>query len=241
MARHRKLRGTLLSAAACTAALLAGTSATYALIGQLHTSMASARHPRARSAASGQGPWVPKQVPTAGASPAYDSPPAAGPSPRPSVSSPDGDELAELNQIAVLLQRSVKARSLVTSATRGVASCLLSSRAGITRMEGAIRSRQQLISSASTAPVSAIPGGIELRTELEMALRFSAVADVEFAAWMRDIGHSVMCPVPMTSVSAFQLAMADSALAGRAKSQFLQQWNSVAAGFGQPAFSSGQI
>ncbi len=129
----------------------------------------------------------------------------------------------------------------MTSATRGVASCVLSTGAGLRRMDGAIRSRQQLISSASTAPVSAIPEGIELRTQLEMAFRFSVVADMEFAVWMRDIGHSVMCPVPMTSDSAFQIAMADSALAGRAKSQFLRQWDRVAASSGQPAFSSGQI
>jgi hypothetical protein len=241
VARHRKLRGALLSAAACIGVLLAGTGATYALIGQLHSPMAGARHPDGRSAASRPGPAVPEHRATPAASPARNSPPASGQGPLPSVSSPDDDELAQLGQIAVLLQRSVKARSLVTSATRGVASCVLSTGAGLRRMDGAIRSRQQLISTASTAAVSAIPGGIELRTELEMALRFSAVADVEFAAWMRDVGHSVICPVPMASDSAYQIAMADSALAGRAKSQFLRQWNRVAASSGQPAFGSGQI
>jgi hypothetical protein len=149
-------------------------------------------------------------------------------------------EGAQLRELAALLRRSAAVRTLLEATTRAVADCTLAPDSGLSRVDRVISSRRGLLASAGAAAVTHIPGGSRLRAEFVSALRYSLAADSEFADWLQTIARGA-CPVPTLSVSSFQAALSDSGLANAAKTEFLRQWNPLAARYGQPEFGIGQI
>jgi hypothetical protein len=265
VARHRRTRGIVLPAALIGVLLFAATGATYEVV-RVHDRAAAAqsvagarlrqqvshhRHHPVRRA--GPGPPAARTLPPsprpAGsptpASPAPASPAPASPVPAttvpPTTGPAGGTEAAELGQITTLLRRSATIRTELNATTRAVASCALSTGGGLARIETVIRARTEVLDAAVGATVSAISGGARLRAELVEAMRYSLAADSQFADWLRDLSGWDACPVPTVSNSSYLAGLTDSTLAGAAKAGFLRQWNQLAASFGQPAFSAGQI
>jgi hypothetical protein len=156
-------------------------------------------------------------------------------------SSPAGStEGTQLSELAGLLRRSAAIRTRLEATTRAVADCTLAPGRGLSRIDRVISSRSELLTSVAAAGVSDIPGGSRLRAEFVGALSYSLAADGEFADWLQTIAGEA-CPAPTLSVSSFQAALSDSGLANIAKTEFLRQWNPLAARFGQPEFGIGQI
>ncbi len=149
-------------------------------------------------------------------------------------------EGAELRELAALLRRSAAVRTLLEATTRAVADCTLAADEGLSRLDRVISSRRELLAGVAAAAVTEVPGGRQLRAELLSALGYSLAADREFADWLRTSARRG-CPVPTLSVSSFRAALSDSDLANAAKAEFVQQWNPLAARFGQPQFRATQI
>lgn len=208
--------------AAIAAAVLAGVGATYAVV-------AGQRHPASITGARPLVPPSPRSRPRA----------AAGPS-RPGSPSGTGTELAELEQIAVVLRRSSAIRVTVVATTKSVSTCSLPPAVGLDRMDRALAARQWLIASAGSLPVFAIPAGPELKTELTAALRLSAAAELGFARWMAQMQQSGGCRGP-TAAGSYLSGVQESVLAGLVNAKFLRLWDPLAAEFGQRGYASWQI
>jgi hypothetical protein len=83
---------------------------------------------------------------------------------------------------------------------------------------------------------------VRLRNGLGRALRLSAAADHDFAAWTRNARRQrSTCAAGSLSGGGYLAGLRESARADDAKADFLQLWNPLAAETGQPVFSSSQI
>jgi hypothetical protein len=158
---------------------------------------------------------------------------------RPAASQAADSERGELTRLASLLQRSASVRTDLNAATHAVADCVMAPATGLRSIEEVIGDRSQLLDAAVQAPVASIPDGAGLLAELVSGLRFSLAADGQFANWASGLGDT--CPVPTLASSSFQAALSDSGRANTAKSQFLEQWNPLAAGYRLPTFRADQI
>jgi hypothetical protein len=256
VARHGEVRGVVLPVCVIVALLLAATAATYQVI-RIHDRTVAADAAAARASGRdrpspsppGRPSRIrPRPVPSASAL----GRPSLPPIPRPVTHragktatkragrAAGSTESTQLGELAALLRRSAAVRSLLDATTRAVADCALAPGQGLSRLDRVILSRSELLASVAAATVSEVPEGSQLRAEFVSALRFSLAADSEFADWLRAVGGEA-CPVPTLSVSSFQAALTDSDLADAAKTEFLLQWNPLAARSGQPVFGVGQI
>lgn len=152
-----------------------------------------------------------------------------------------GAEAAQLASVAAQLERSARARAMVTAATQAVGNCTMTPGRGITVLNRAIRQRLAVGRGLRALPVAAVPAGPALVVRFETALQLSITADHDFIGWMQDMRRAGSCPVSTTADVSYQAGLRTSSRAVAAESGFLSRWNPLARRAGQPAFTSAQI
>lgn len=194
-------------------------------------------------ASAGSGVYVglqgrPQAVATAGS--AGRAAASSGTSPSTSTS-PAGTELSELRQVAVVIQQSASARSIVNDAVNEVGGCQMKPAQAITIMNQAVAGRQDAIGRAESLPTSAIPNGQSLLGDLLQALHESSIADQDFVGWIQDMANSGSCPISTAADASYQAGYRESLRAVKAKDQFVALWNPLAQEFGQATFTASSI
>jgi uncharacterized membrane protein len=150
-------------------------------------------------------------------------------------------EQDQLTQFLPAVQGSVVARTLVTTAVPQVGACTMTPATGITQLQQAITDRQNVLAMMSGLPVSAIPGGQAMRTDLGNVLQLSITADRDFIGWMQDPQTTQNCPASTTQDADYTAGLQASTQAMQAKQQFLALWNPLAQQFGQPTYTTANI
>jgi len=138
------------------------------------------------------------------------------------------------------LRQSAAAHTDALRATRGVADCRMAPTTAIGLMYRAIIRRQRALDRLGHLPLTAVPHGSQLATDLRAALREAIAADQDVIGWMQDVQDS-SCPVSPQSDLSFQAGLRAAARASTAQRSFLARWNPVARRYGQPALSQGQL
>jgi hypothetical protein len=144
---------------------------------------------------------------------------------------------ASLSAIESLLQQSSAARQQVTTTTNAVDGCTTSGSDGASQMNTPISTRQAIIHQLSTVPRTGLP--TMLVPDLISAEQYSLQSDQSYRAWMSSIP-------PLTCGSEAHNADYDngqtsSEQATTAKTQFVVEFNPLAAQYGLPSWSQDQI
>jgi serine/threonine-protein kinase len=165
-------------------------------------------------------------------SPAASSPAAPSRSPSPTAgSSPAASVLAsrQATALSTLLTSSSAARTALHEAVSQVGACTNLSGA-VSQLQGVVNQRASEYGRASALPISALPDGAEVKSELITALSSSLKADREYLTWaQQQLGGGC---TPSEQSSAYNAAFSASQLADAAKAAFVQAWNPVAARYG---------
>jgi hypothetical protein len=164
----------------------------------------------------------------------------ATPAPSSSAGSASASTLASRQAAAVsnLLVSSAAARKALEGAVGEVRNC--------SRLPSATRQIQAVVSQRSTEyhhasalAMAALASGATVKSDLLAALRTSLQADRDYLRWARQQMGSGCTPAAQSG--AYNAAFSADEQAGAAKQTFVQVWNPVAAKYGLPAESPGDI
>jgi len=140
------------------------------------------------------------------------------------------DEAAQINS---LLNSSSASRSALVTAVNNVGTCTgLSS--DVSEIQDVASQRSAELSEASGLSTGALPSGAALQSDLTAALRYSMLADNDFAQWAQQMLNDG-CSDPAPQTPAYMNGFSESKKAGLAKTAFLQLWNPIASQQGLPA------
>jgi serine/threonine protein kinase len=165
-------------------------------------------------------------------SPAASSPAGRSHSPSPPASPPPPASVLASRQAAALstlLTSSAAARTALHEAVSQVGACTNLSGA-VSQLQGVVNQRASEYGRASALPISALPDGTKVKSELITALSSSLRADREYLAWAQQ--QLAGGCTPSDQSSAYNAASSASQLADAAKAAFVQVWNPVAARYG---------
>jgi hypothetical protein len=167
------------------------------------------------------------------------SPPASSPA----ASSPAKSARAQATAISNLLGTSRVTRGMLQPAVSDIqANCSTLTPAQLASDVATIKTvadqRQSEYSQAFGLQVGALANGSQLKNGLLDALQASLNADNDYLRWGRQ--EQGRC-FPATQSAAFNQAGQNDTQAATAKSTFATEWNPVAAQYGLPAVSQGDI
>ena len=162
------------------------------------------------------------------------------PSPTPSSSTGPASALASRQAAAVsnLLISSAATRKALEGAVSAVRNCS-TLRSATRRIQTVVNQRSTEYSRASALPMAALANGAAVKSDLLAALRASLNADRDYLRWARQQIASGCTPAAQSS--AYNAAISSDGQAGAAKQAFVQVWNPVAAKYGVPPESPGDI
>jgi serine/threonine protein kinase len=156
-------------------------------------------------------------------------------SPAPSASTAAARQAAAVNK---LLGSSADTRTVLVGAIREIRTCGRMF-AAIARIRSVVNQRSAEVSHASALSVSALPRGAIVKSDLLAALRSSLDADRDYLIWARHQAN-FRC-TPAAQPPAYQAALRADGQADGAKGVFVRAWNKIAARYGLPRKSSGDI
>jgi hypothetical protein len=164
---------------------------------------------------------------------------AASPAPS-SSTGPASRNLASRQAAAVsnLLISSAAARKTLEGAVNEVRNCSRL-RSATRRIQAVVTQRSTEYSHASALSMAALADGAVVKSDLLAALRTSLDADRDYLTWARQQLASGCTPAGQSS--AYNAAFSADQQAGAAKQAFVQVWNPVAAKYGVPPESPGDI
>jgi hypothetical protein len=145
-----------------------------------------------------------------------------------------------LTAIAGYLAQSATARAEVSQATEGVQNCTEDPASALTPIETGLAIRQGIAGNLKNIDLSGVAGGAQLLTNLRAAINDSVNADQAFVAWVMDVeaanaqggqGQPTACS-QYQSDSNWQAANVASTAATNDKTQFVSEWNPLAATYG---------
>jgi len=145
-----------------------------------------------------------------------------------------------LTAIAGYLAQSATARSEVSQATEGVQNCTEDPTTALTPIKAGLAIRQGIAGNLNNIDLSGVSGGPQLLASLKAAINDSVTADEAFVAWVMDVqasdaqggqGQPSACS-QYQSDSNWQAANVASTAATNDKTQFVSEWNPVAAAYG---------
>jgi hypothetical protein len=163
------------------------------------------------------------------------APAASSPSPSPAspsaTSSPPGPVTASQQAAALstLLTSSAVARTALHNAVTQVGACTNLSGA-ISQLQAVVNQRAAQYGRASALPITALPGGAQVKSKLMTALGSSLTADRDYLSWARQ--QKTGGCTPTSQSSDYNAAFNASQRADAAKLAFVQVWNPVAARYG---------
>jgi hypothetical protein len=163
------------------------------------------------------------------------------PSPTPSSSTgPASSALASRQAAAVsnLLISSAAARKALEGAVSEVRNCSRL-RSATRQIQTVVNQRSTEYDRASALSMAALANGAKVKSDLLTALRTSLDADRDYLTWARQQMASGCSPAGQSS--AYNAAFTADQQAGAAKQSFVQVWNPVAAKYGVPPESPGDI
>jgi serine/threonine protein kinase len=165
--------------------------------------------------------------------PAASSHPAA-PSPPSSASSLASKQAAAVSS---LLGTSAATRRSLEGAVGEVRSC---SSLGLatSQIRTVVRQRSTEYRRAAALSLAGVADGAVIKSDLLAALRASLDADRDYLTWARQQRHRC---TPTARSGAYATAISADGQAGAAKDTFVQAWNPVAAKYGLPQESPGDI
>jgi serine/threonine protein kinase len=174
------------------------------------------------------------------------APAASSPSPSPSLtspstaSSPPGPVTASQQAAALnaLLTSSAAARTALHNAVTRVGACT-NLPGAVSQLQAVVNQRAGQYGRASALPVTALPGGTQVKSKLMAALGSSLTADRDYLSWARQ--QLTRGCAPTSQSSAYNAAFTASQRADAAKQAFIQAWNPVAARYGIAGESPGDI
>lgn len=147
---------------------------------------------------------------------------------------------AGLTSIAGYLAQSATARSEVSQATQGVQNCTEDPTTALIPIKAGLAIRQGIAGNLNNIDLSGVSGGAQLLASLKAAINDSVTADEAFVAWVMDVqaadaqggqGQPSACS-QYQSDSNWQAANVASTAATNDKTQFVGEWNPVAATYG---------
>jgi hypothetical protein len=159
-----------------------------------------------------------------------------------STASPNGTsaQASQLSAFVTYLSGSASARGQTAAVVNAVGACQQDPATGITVLDNAALKRATDATAAGQQAVDAIPGGAQLQTDLIALLNDSALADKNYAQWMRDI-QTQGCPVDTATDPAYQQADLASQVATTDKQDFLAIWNPLAIQYSLPTYTADQL
>jgi len=160
----------------------------------------------------------------------------ATPSRSPASTSTPASEQAQA--LSVLLTSSAAARTALHDAVTQVRACTNLANA-VSQLQGVVNQRDGEYSQASALPISALPDGAAIKSELSGALSRSLEADRDYLTWAQQ--QLAGGCTPSDQSSAYNAANGASQLANAAKQAFVQVWNPVAGKYGIKPDSAGSI
>ena len=137
-----------------------------------------------------------------------------------------------------LLGSSAATRKTLEGAVSEVRNCSSLSRAA-SRIQAVVSQRSTEYHHASALSTAALADGAIVKSDLLAALRTSLKADRDYLSWARQQRASGCKPAAQSS--AYNAAFSADQRAGAAKQAFVQVWNPVAAKYGVPPESPGDI
>jgi hypothetical protein len=137
-----------------------------------------------------------------------------------------------------LLASSADTRTTLVGAIGQVRSCGRMF-AAIAQIRTVVNRRSTEASHASALSTSALPHGAIMKSDLLAALRSSLDADRDYLIWARHQANFGCTPTAHAAV--YQAALQADSQADRAKTVFVQAWNPIAARYGVPRKSPGDI
>jgi hypothetical protein len=164
----------------------------------------------------------------------------ASPAPSSSALPGSASTLASRQAAAVsnLLGSSAATRKALEGAVGDVHNCLRLSSA-TRRIRAVVSQRSTEYRHASALSTAALANGAIVKSDLLAALRTSLEADRDYLTWARQQMASGCTPAVRSS--AYNAAFSADQRAGAAKQAFVQVWNPVAARYGVPPESPGDI
>jgi tRNA A-37 threonylcarbamoyl transferase component Bud32 len=166
--------------------------------------------------------------------------PTASHSASPAASSSTGPGSASRQAAAVssLLISSAATRKALEGAVSEVRNCSRLHSA-TRRIQTVVTQRSTEYGQASALSMAALANGAKVKSDLLAALRASLDADRDYLRWARQQMASGCTPAAQSS--AYNAAFSADQQAGAAKQAFVQVWNPVAARYGVPPESPGNI
>ncbi len=163
--------------------------------------------------------------------------PGGGPAPAPAPSGRPVDEAAQLAAVNHLLDLDQATRQSVASAVYDVGDCGADQglAADHTALTDAASARDAAAAQVLATPVSAAPGGARLVQTLAAALRSSATADRDYAAWAARAAKGPCAAQTVLSAPEYKAAAQASTRASASKRAFLALWAPLAKAVGLPA------
>jgi hypothetical protein len=136
------------------------------------------------------------------------------------------------------LKQSATARAGVSDAIGSIAECRNIANA-VATLSNAADTRARILTDLTHAQVTALPAGTTMLADLQQALRASATADRDYAAW--GTATETACTGKATHTASFTAAQQSDATATAAKQRFVQNWNTTAVQFGFPPQNASTI
>jgi hypothetical protein len=165
---------------------------------------------------------------------------SASPAPSSSTSPASASALASRQASAVsnLLISSAATRKALEGAVNEVRNCSRL-RSATRRIQTVVTQRSTEYRRASALSMAALANGALVKSDLLAALRTSLGADRDYLTWARQQMASGCTPAAQSG--AYNAAVSADQQAGAAKQAFVQVWNPVAAKYGVPPESPGDI
>jgi hypothetical protein len=146
-------------------------------------------------------------------------------------------QVAAANSLKSIADRSGSVRASVQPAITAISGC--GDIAGaVAALTNAAKVRGDLVPELSALNVSALPSGRALVAALDSALKESAEADKDYAAWGTEVTG---CTAPAPKTANYTSATQHDPLATSAKQTFAAEWAKIAPALGLPAVDAGKI
>jgi hypothetical protein len=135
-------------------------------------------------------------------------------------------------KVDALLGLSATIHQSVVTAIGQVGTCADPASAATTLSDDADQ-RQNLDDQLGSVDWTPLPGGAQLRSELDAALRSSATSDRDYATWGRHVAATA-CTAGQSATqdAAYAAAQTSDSIASAAKASFVDSWNPVAESYG---------
>jgi hypothetical protein len=173
-----------------------------------------------------------------GSSPSTPTASSNAASPTPSTSTATTLAARQATAVSSLLSSSAATRRSLEGAVADARNCT-SLGSATSQIQAVASQRNAEYRRAKALSMGALANGTAVKSDLLAALRASLDADRDYLTWARRELHSGCRPAARSP--AYNAAVSADSQAGSAKATFVQAWNPVAAKYGDPQESAGDI